>query len=88
MNRPSLLQRICEIITQITGQAPVSDVQDTTRLFDDLGLDSVGLLELLVTLESALGIEIDPDDLTAENVETLGTVADYVEARLPETQRS
>ncbi|MFV2102043.1 acyl carrier protein [Micromonospora sp. LOL_024] len=49
-----------------------------TRLFDDLGLDSTSVLELLLELENEIGAEFDPDDLEQRHFETVTTLSEYV----------
>ncbi|MFI6743391.1 acyl carrier protein [Nonomuraea sp. NPDC050227] len=49
------------------------------RLFEDLALDSTSLLELLMNLEDNVGIEVDPDEISAEVFATIGSLTDYVE---------
>jgi len=44
---------------------------------DDLGADSLDLVELIMALEEEYGIEI-PDD-AAENIKTVQDAVDYVE---------
>ncbi|MEU0128140.1 MULTISPECIES: acyl carrier protein [unclassified Streptomyces] len=51
-----------------------------TRLFSDLALDSTSVIELLMELEDTLGLQIDPDELTPEVFETVGSLTAYVEA--------
>ncbi|MEY9934533.1 acyl carrier protein [Catenulispora sp. GP43] len=53
-----------------------------TRLFSDLALDSTSVIELLMALEDTLNLHIDPDELTPEVFETVGALAEYVEACL------
>ncbi len=52
---------------------PVEKVLPESKIIDDLGADSLDVVELLSTLEDELGIII-PD----EDVENLSTVADVV----------
>ncbi len=52
---------------------PVEKVLPESKILDDLGADSLDVVELLSTLEDELGIII-PD----EDVENLSTVADVV----------
>ncbi|MBP2702770.1 acyl carrier protein [Microbispora sp. RL4-1S] len=53
-------------------------IAEGTRLFDDLGLDSTSVLELLMRIEDDLGVEFDTDTLEQRHFETVGTLADYV----------
>ena len=49
-----------------------------TSLVDDLGLDSLDVVELIVCLEDEYGVSI-PDDV-ASTLTTVGKIVDYVEA--------
>lgn len=49
-----------------------------SRLFDDLGLDSTTVLELLMHLEEELEIEFDSDALEQHHFETVGSLARFV----------
>ena len=60
----------------------VPELTDDLRFFGDLGLDSTNVIELLMALEDTLGLEIDPDQLLPEAFETVGTLSDYIRARV------
>ncbi|NGN68615.1 acyl carrier protein [Streptomyces sp. A7024] len=51
-----------------------------TKLFEELGLDSTSVLELLMTLEDDHGIEVDPEQLEPENLETVAAVCAFISA--------
>ena len=51
-----------------------------TRLFSDLALDSTSVIELLMELEDTLGLQIDPDELTPDVFETVGSLTAYIDA--------
>jgi acyl carrier protein len=56
----------------------------TTPLFGSLPeLDSMAVLELVVELEQRFGITVEDEDVTADAFETLESLADFVDARLP-----
>jgi acyl carrier protein len=63
-------------------QVDAGSIGDGTRFKDDLNADSLHLVELLVELEDSYGIRI-PDDEAAK-METVGSVVDFVAARVPE----
>ena len=48
-------------------------------LLDDLGADSLDVVELVMALEEAFSIEVPDED--AENIRTIADVCQYVEAR-------
>ncbi|MFJ6215757.1 phosphopantetheine-binding protein [Streptomyces sp. NPDC092296] len=55
---------------------------EESRLFDQVGLDSNGVFELLMELEEALGIELDTDNLEMRHFESLGSLADFLLAEM------
>ena len=48
-----------------------------TNLIDDLGADSLDVVELIMTIEDAFGISISDDD--AAQLYTVGRIVDYLE---------
>lgn len=65
--------------TVLGGDLP--EITEDSRLFE-LGLDSTGVLELLLHLEDELGLEVDPENLQMEHFESVGALADFVSAEL------
>lgn len=65
------------VIASLTGVAP----QDITpeKTFIELGLDSLDSIELLMSLEDELSIEIPDEEV--ENWKTVQNVVDYVVRR-------
>ncbi|MCX4661908.1 acyl carrier protein [Streptomyces uncialis] len=63
-------------------QREVVGLNADSRLFEDLSLDSMSVLELLLTLEDTIGLEIDPDELDAEVFRSFGSLSDYVAGQL------
>ena len=63
-------------------QREVPALEDDMRIFDQLGLDSTGVIDLLMTLEDSVGLQIDPDELTPEVFENVGSLLGYIRAGL------
>jgi acyl carrier protein len=65
-------------------QKSPSDIADTDSLQDDLGLDSLGIIELLVALEDACGITISDDDLIAQEswMSRVDALIDFVSSKM------
>ena len=47
--------------------------------FESLGIDSLDVVEMVMDLESELGIELDMEDQT---ISTFGELADFIETKL------
>ncbi|MFP4176021.1 MAG: acyl carrier protein [Planctomycetota bacterium] len=54
------------------------DIGDDDPLMDDIGLDSVQVLEVVVGLEDVFGVAVDDADFDIENFSTVSAIADYV----------
>ena len=56
----------------------VSDIHPDST-FESLGIDSLDVVEIVMDLESELGIELDFED---QNIATFQELADFVESKL------
>ncbi|MBR5059497.1 MAG: acyl carrier protein [Clostridia bacterium] len=48
-----------------------------SSIIEDLGADSLDVVELIMALEENFGVEIPDDD--AEKINTIGDIVDYIE---------
>jgi acyl carrier protein len=62
-----------------------STIEPDHHLRDDLGLDSMAVIELLYKIEETFDLQIPDQDLAG--LSTVGAVARYVEQRLAPVQR-
>jgi acyl carrier protein len=50
-----------------------------TKIADDLGADSLDLVDLLMSVEDEFGIEIPDEDV--ENISTIGDIVEYIDSK-------
>ena len=72
----STFEKVKEIVVEQLG-AEASEVQLESTFVDDLGADSLDIVELIMAFEDKFGIEI-PDE-KAEKIKTVKDVVDYVD---------
>jgi acyl carrier protein len=72
-----VFERIKKIIADQLG-ADEDDVTMETTFIEDLGADSLDVVELVMAIEDEFDMEIDEDE--AENISTVGDVVDYIKA--------
>jgi acyl carrier protein len=72
-------ERITEIIVAQLGTTAAEIVPEASFI-DDLGADSLDIVELVMAMEEAFDIEISDDD--AEKLQTIGDAVGYLKARL------
>jgi acyl carrier protein len=75
----ALEQRVSEIIVDQLG-ATREEIVPEASFIDDLGADSLDIVELVMALEEAFDIEIPDED--AEKIQTIGDAIDYVKERV------
>ncbi len=77
----SLEQEIKEEIALILGDSTTEarDIASTARLAEDLGLDSMDMVEIAMAMEERYGIEI-PDE-EGKALQTVADVIRYVQAK-------
>ena len=78
MNQEQIYQKVTEIIQERQGEDFV--VQPTLGLKDDLGADSVDLMEFILTLEDEFAIEISDEDV--DHFENVADIVAYLEKKL------
>lgn len=55
----------------------VNKINENSRIIEDLGADSLDMIEMLMALEEEFNISV-PDD-KAEGLKTVGNVADFID---------
>ena len=69
-------ERVCDVIRETAGLDDVEMKPEST--LEEIGLDSLGTVEILVAVEDEFGIEV-PDD-AIENLRTVGDVVEFVDS--------
>ena len=72
-------ERVLEIISENLG-VNKEQVNRTTSFTEDLGADSLDIVEMVMELEEEFDITI-PDD-QAEKIKTVGEAVDYIEREM------
>lgn len=75
MNTEEVFEKVKAIIVEQLGVAETSVEMDSSFI-DDLGADSLDIVELVMALEEEFDMEIPDSD--AEKVVTVGDVVEYI----------
>ncbi len=80
--REEILKRLKELLLSADEdkEEAVARCTEETTLTGDLGLNSVGMLFMVIAMEEDLGIRFD--DIGMSDFRTIGDVVDYVEKAL------
>lgn len=75
----SLREQIRGLVSEQLG-VDAAELTSESNILDDLGADSLDVVELVMAIEEAFDIEVPDED--AETMRTLGDVERYVSARV------
>ncbi len=70
-----MFEKVRSIIAAELG-VDESQVTETADIVDDLGADSLDIVELIMELEEVFGVSVDDSD--AQKMKTVGDVLDYI----------
>ena len=74
----ALEERVGEIIVEQLG-CTKDEVVPEASFIDDLGADSLDIVELVMAMEEAFGVEIPDED--AERIQTIGDAISYLRGK-------
>lgn len=80
LNMNSLLKSVTTSVEEITGHKIV-DTND--ELIRSGIIDSFGILQLIMTLETELGIKLEDHDLDAKNFSTINSIVEMINLKDP-----
>ena len=72
-----MLEKIIEIVSeQLT--VPAGELKADTAFFDDLGADSLDIVEIMMRIEEESGVTVPDEDLI--EMKKIGDIVKYIEA--------
>ena len=71
-------ERLLNVFVNIVGVG-VNKIQEDASVIDDLGCDSIMVVELITALEKEFGVEISDKD--ADQFSTVGDILEYLHSK-------
>lgn len=71
-----VMNEIKELIADILESQ--EEISEDARLVEDLGIDSVLILQLIANIEMQFNITFDDEDLLVDKFSTVSSLADYI----------
>ncbi len=79
MSTEEILEKVVEIVTEKLG-VDAEEVTLDSDLTEDLGADSLDLVDLVMAFEDEFGVKVEDEDV--ENIATIGDIVDYISKEL------
>jgi acyl carrier protein len=76
MPRDDTARVIAGIVERVSG-SPAARLSRESTFVDDLGIDSLTMMEIVVAVEDQFGVRVNDDDV--EGLRSIGDAADYIE---------
>lgn len=73
----TVLEKVKEVIGEQLGVEDLETIKPETTFIDDLGADSLDIVELIMALEEEFDMEIPEEE--AEKITSVGDVVKYIE---------
>jgi acyl carrier protein len=70
-----------------TLRVPPGDVHLTSRLYEDLGLDSMGLIHVSIAVEEQLGVALSLTEAPDDELQSVQDLVTFAETRLGQSGR-
>ena len=81
MERTDIVEKLTEVLQMAMGDSlDVNSITEESNLVTDLGLNSVGILYVVIAIEEFFGIRFD--DVTFGDFNTVKDVINYIEKKV------
>lgn len=81
LSRTEIKQKLADVMKMVMGDRlpDLSDMNEDSHLVNDLGLNSVGVLYIVIAIEEFFGVEFE--NVGFGDFATIGDVVDYIEKK-------
>jgi acyl carrier protein len=75
-------QRLIKIICEIKGEKALEcNIDENSSIIEDIGIDSLQMINLILKVEEEFGIEIDFDDFDYTYLSSISTFCDFISSK-------
>ncbi|MFD7732789.1 acyl carrier protein [Kitasatospora phosalacinea] len=75
--RDRIRRGVEEVLPRVLG-VQLADIPPNACFFDDYGLTSSGIVDLVLDIEETLAIQVDVEHLVIDDIRTVDSLTDYV----------
>ncbi|CAM3611875.1 phosphopantetheine-binding protein [Marinicrinis lubricantis] len=79
MSRIEVLEKLKAMIVENLEHTLPDEVHESDRIYEDLGIDSIMVLQLVVYMEEEFHVEVPEEDVDPAVFETMGSLITFIE---------
>jgi acyl carrier protein len=72
-----IAQQVASVLARVKGR-PLENVAPASRIVEDLGFQSIDMVQLMIEVQTEFGIALAPEDFIFENFSTVSAITDLV----------
>lgn len=77
--RSEIIDKIKEMLGEVTGDSSLAEkLTDATDIINEVGLDSIQMINFVLMMEDEFGIEIDFESFNMENFGSLNALGAFI----------
>ena len=78
------MEKLKENVYELVSKVITIDekINFESNLYNEYGLDSLGVIDLILALEESYGIELSDDDLILDNFESINRISELIHLRM------
>ncbi|WP_128895294.1 phosphopantetheine-binding protein [Longirhabdus pacifica] len=85
MKNTEIIAKLKEIIEEDLEHELPEQLNESHQVYEDLGIDSIMVLQLLVYVEEAFNVAVPEEDVDPETFQTIGNLVAFIKQLQAET---
>lgn len=79
MNRTEVTKELRALMADMMEVEIPAELKETDRIYDDLGIDSIMVMQLMVGMEETFNITVPEEEVDPANFSTVGNLVSFIE---------
>ncbi len=79
MGKREIFEKVREVVNEKLN-IEIEEIEFNSDLIDDLGADSLDLVDLVMAFEDEFGVKVEDEDI--ESIRTVGDIVNYISKKM------
>jgi aryl carrier protein AsbD len=79
MNRIKIMKELRALMASMMEVEIPAELKETDRIYEDLGIDSIMVMQLMVGLEEKFNITVPEEEVDPDNFSTVGNFVSFIQ---------